>query len=518
MIDKKVKASPIFGEFTPEEQNRFFDYRKEKVSAHVDSLYYTVSIVGDKVENDDRRFLDLINDLVFVRQKKQFNQSLEVDYFGLHVELTRFVHYDVCLRLNEYFDIFFSTILPNEHTPRFVVQLRTRALVQLGVCQAICKSFRYIEEILQAFCLDVGEVKENRIDYAYHTNLIQNTYQYFSDENILDHCKTKLRHVNKHMERSKKFDIDYISFGHRNSNDIFVRIYNKSKEVIEKNYKSFFIDKWLKDKLISEYDYYVYTKAYESKAYVTGVLIGRIEWYLEFGKNQDIKDKLLEVRDSCYVNSDNTVQLKKIVDQFLPPVTLILNVEFQTKRKFYHSFDQAIDSFVLSYFKENKLNFIDKAYLPLFRLFTIYDIRSQFLHYLTSVSLSFVDNRGAKNEKMSFWWKRIHQSFIEEYDRRVIDLWRSYEIHTDIEKTKRRVCGTVASMSILQNNGYVQKPFMEDVSDALCILNDNDFYGFAPNPETGDVPECEPDLYSVVKKRKYRQLKPILKNNKNNND
>ena len=50
MILKEIKASPVFGEFSPEEQDRYFNLSKEKVCAHVDTLYYTVSIFGDDNE------------------------------------------------------------------------------------------------------------------------------------------------------------------------------------------------------------------------------------------------------------------------------------------------------------------------------------------------------------------------------------------------------------------------------------------------------------------------------------
>ena len=71
--------------------------------------------------------------------------------------------------------------------------------------------------------------------------------------------------------------------------------------------------------------------------------------------------------------------------------------------------------------------------------------------------------------------------------------------------------GAVASVSILKNNGFEQSTFMEDVSDVLCSLNDNDFYGFAANPLTGEIPQIEPGAYQTIKKRKERQHRPILK-------
>ena len=50
MIPKEIRASPIFGEFSPEELDRYFNLSKEKVCAHVDTLYYTVSIHDDSNE------------------------------------------------------------------------------------------------------------------------------------------------------------------------------------------------------------------------------------------------------------------------------------------------------------------------------------------------------------------------------------------------------------------------------------------------------------------------------------
>lgn len=511
MIPKEIKASPIFGEFSPEEQDRYFNLSKEKVCAHVDTLYYTVSIFGD--DNECPPGVEaLLNQLRGFKLQKALYPSKTIDFFGLNLETTRFVHYEFCLRLEEQFDIFISSILPNPYTPRIVVQLRSRFLVQVGASQAICRSFRYIEEFLQAFALDVAEVNENRLDYAFHTNLLQNPYKFFKDELLLKKLKSKLRTYHKVGEIGKKIDIDYISFGHRNSNDIFVRIYNKSREVVEKNYKAFFIDKWLKDKLINSYDHYVYTRAYEMKSYVTGVLIGKIDWYLEHGHNEDVKSELLAARESCFVNADNVEHLREKVNKYLPPVTLIMNVEFQTKRKFYSSCDNYINSFQKAYFENGVFKgFYEKGDLPLFRLFSILNLRSEICNYLTGTSLCFVDNKGTKDEKLSYWWKRINECYIEEYDKRIIDLWRDHEHHADIEKTKRRICGSVASMSILKNNGFTNGTFMEDVSDVLCTLNDNDFYGFAPDPSTGEIPDIEPPYYRDLKVRKERQYRSLTK-------
>lgn len=511
MIAEKVRASPIFSEFTPEEINRHFGIRKEGSVSHVDTFYYSVSLANDckQKENWPIGIKSMVDLFVGYRERKLLNRSSTINYCGLSFEPTKFVHYEFCLRLEENFDIFISSALPNDNTPRIVVQLRTRLLVLKGVCKAICISFRYLEKILDEFGLEVDKVLENRIDYAWHTNLIQNPYRYFSDDLLLKNLKSKLRLYHKVGKIGSSIDLDYVSFGQRKSNDIFVRIYNKSQEVIKKNYKSFFFQKWLDDKLINEYDFYVYNKAYELKSYETGLLIGRIEWYLEYGHNDEIKDELYLVKKSCYVNSDNIDQLRKKVDEYLPPVTLIINIEYQTKRKFYRSIEPWIRCFKASKYEDGKfLGFYENP-SPLFRLFTVYSLRSEICNYLTSESLSFVDDKGKKTEKFCYWWKRINQCQIEEYEKRIIDLWRTHEQHSDIEKSKRRVYGSVASLSVLKNDGYNNSSFMEDVSDTLCILNDNDVFAIFLDKKTGEAIEFNPGVYQDVKARRARQYRSI---------
>ena len=63
-----------------------------------------------------------------------------------------------------------------------------------------------------------------------------------------------------HLEKSKNKDCkmikDYISFGRRSANNVFVRIYNKGLEVVQLAYKSFFFEVWQQQGLINKYDKY----------------------------------------------------------------------------------------------------------------------------------------------------------------------------------------------------------------------------------------------------------------------
>ena len=63
---------------------------------------------------------------------------------------------------------------------------------------------------------------------------------------------------------SEDYEIDYVALGKR-SDKVFIRIYLKTREVIEQNYKPWFFQVWKMNGLINEYDKYVYEKCYEKK-------------------------------------------------------------------------------------------------------------------------------------------------------------------------------------------------------------------------------------------------------------
>ena len=69
----------------------------------------------------------------------------------------------------------------------------------------------------------------------------------------VDRFKDALIHIAK--VGSEGYEIDYVSMGKR-SDKVFIRIYLKSKEVIEKNYKPWFFKVWLFNGLINRYDLY----------------------------------------------------------------------------------------------------------------------------------------------------------------------------------------------------------------------------------------------------------------------
>ena len=86
-----------------------------------------------------------------------------------------------------------------------------------------------------------------------------------------------------------------------------------------------------------------------------------------------------------------------------------------------------------------------------------------------------------------------------------------------MKKQERKFYAAVANVSILKNRDVskdLPTSFVEDIADVLCVFNDNDFYGFAPNPETGELLKIQPNDYSGIKRKRARQYRGIVEKKK----
>ena len=505
-----VKRSEIFDEFTPEEQEFYFSIKEKAVSHHVDTLYYSVFIKDDEVEVRDNRIIGFLQALRFAKENKLSRLDEEVNFFGLSVGAFGAAisagMYMNRLSYGEDFDVFISDHIPNTTTPRILVQLRTRSLVLDGLFGAIQKSFDMIEDILLAFGLDIGEVVENRIDYAFHTNAVQNPMEMFSDNSLSKHLVTSSRELWKHTwitnNKTEFFDLDYCALGSRKSNNVFFRAYAKAKEIVQLNYKGFFFEKWRERGIISRYDQFVYEKAYELKSFKTGCLVGRIEWYLKYGKNEELKEKFTRLLRTCNVNSDNNPHIEKEIKGVLPPPTVVLNLEFETKRKFYIK----LDNFISSY------EYVHKGDLMLKRLYKVLSLRREIIDKLFTDVVRMVENRlDPKSEELDFW-KRIRRVRIEDQpDKPCLDAWYTYSRNLDVRRAKRSFASNLASLAMIQRNEASESRFSDDIWEALTLLNDNNVKDFNSEKIKKEFEKIQPPSYDSIQKKKSRQMRGILK-------
>ena len=501
-----VKRSAIFNEFTPEEQKHFFSIKNKAVSHHIDTLYYSVFIEDDDVLIRNMNLVNLLDDIHQLKSIKLANLEEDVLFFGLSVgsfgAAVSGGMYMNRLSYEENFDIFISDYIPNKETPRIQVQLRTRSLVLDGLYGAIESSFDFIKQIFSHYRLKIGDVCENRIDYAFHTNMIQNPMEMFSDESLEKHLVTSFREVWKHIWITNRdqefFDLDYTALGSRKSNNVFFRAYAKAKEVVQMNYKSFFFEVWRERGIISRYDQFVYEKAYELKSFKTGCLVGRIEWYLKYGKDDELKYQLRKLLESCNVKSDNNPRIEKAIKGILPPPTVVLNLEFETKRKFYLK----LGNFISSY------EFVNKGSKELRRLYKVLDLRREIIDKLFTDVVSFTVDRTYVDSPEMDWWHRIRRVRIEDQpDKPMLDAWYAYSRNVDLRRHKRAFSGNLASLAMLQRNNVSESSFSEDIWEALSLINDNHIVKI----DKSTFDSITSNSYKSIQKKKSRQLRPVLK-------
>ena len=82
-----VCRSKIFEELTEEEKKEWFSLKEKAVRHHVDSLYYSVYISDDNMNNSDERILKLLSRLKELKDQKINARDDNIDFFGLDVVL-----------------------------------------------------------------------------------------------------------------------------------------------------------------------------------------------------------------------------------------------------------------------------------------------------------------------------------------------------------------------------------------------------------------------------------------------
>lgn len=487
-----VKRTKFFNELSLDNQLKFFDFSVKKIIPHVDTFYYTVSLEGDITGSIYSGIIEMIDFLSSCKSEVDDRKEDMWLYYDEKIVLKNrsFKLYNYCISRENYFDIFIAKSLPNDNTPRVFVQLRSVGLWELGEYELIKESFRCLNILLNEFNISVDKVFENRIDFCYHTNLIQNPNKFFGDDCLINNLKTTFTLGSKVFSiKPKELTVDYLSLGRRKSNNLFFRSYNKVKEVVSQNYKGFFIEFWFNSKLINYYDYFVYTYAYDKGNY-SYIWEGIAQFYIKYGNDNYIKSCLLKMINDCNVTVD---VLKSYLVKFMPLPTQIINIEFQTMRKFYYSYDK-IDFLPI----QTDLNDFN-----LLRLFRLLDNRKLFLDYLTGTTVKFVKDNSLKDSPCLDFWRRIQNvklfKNINGSFERIYPVSRVDEVKT-INKLKKQL----ARLSLIKQN--YDTGINEDMSILFGVLNDNDI-----NVDSDGILSIIDGKYNKIKDREKKKILSIVK-------
>lgn len=451
---RDIKRTAIFNEMDSDKQIEFFHMKEKKYFHNIDNIYFTVFIQDDSNENEKVNFmygelLGLKLKVLETYEEIHFINDLFVTY------LSAKGGYDVCLSNRNRYDIFFARKLPNQDTPRIMVQIRSTPLWTENTKELLAEIYSELTFVLENYDLQIRDIRENRFDYAYHTNYIQNPDKFLSEDNIEKTLVTDYRFYQKAGEIKNKSELvkQYFALGDRSSNNTFTRIYDKTKEVVDKSHKVYFFEIWKNVGLISKYDQYCLEYAYKSSSYEKRYE-GMLYFYLEYGKNNVVKDLMQKL---LHDPSRTAEEVRKMALYYCPPVTTITNIEFETKRKYYYIYGTIIDALECS---------IQESH-PLARIFKIIENRKMFLNNLSMRTVTFVN---PDTGDFTDWWKRLIKTKIDckSWD---YYLKKDYQKNLDQSRVLVRTINSIGSNAVYNRKAY--SGFVEDISDFISNINDN---------------------------------------------
>jgi len=204
--------------------------------------------------------------------------------------------------------------------------------------------------------------------------------------------------------------------------------------------------------------------------------VARLEFYLEHGIDEKYKKV---ITDLITAQSKDYETIIGLADKLTPPVTKILNIELETKRKFYTTLDNTTE--LLS---------VKTAGVPTYanKLFRILDNKKLFHDFLTrntddlSGVIRFIDYK-AKNRLGNPWklkkdfptsdlWKRLQKVSLN-WVADDVKLIREYQKNLSADLLKKRIVNSVSTYSLYLNNDVAADVYT-DTLDFIATLNEND--------------------------------------------
>lgn len=473
MISEKAVKCLIFNEFDGLKKEEFFSYTKNKFITNIDTLYYSIyfSLQDDFYTSFEKMISYLEN--VKENYSQLRDEIKEIKIFDDLVYRGKcFGQYSVGFEVDRKFVAFFMrSVTPN--TPQVIVQLRAEYLWQNDYKYCIDDSLDKICSFLSFYNIMIDNVVENRLDIAYHTNYISNIDKFFDSDmlgpKLVSHFK---RWSKEGVFQDGDLICDYISFGRRKSNDVFVRIYNKVQEILNLKHKAYFLNLWLENGLITKFDYWVFERAFVDSSYQK-IDYYRLLFYFNFGIDSFKKNQVFQVL-SNFDNVDKA-KVRKLADELVPATTLVVNFEFQLKRKFLSSL---------------KLDFITNYVSVLSRIYTVLDNINNIHHYITHNVVRFVDSKvftRKKNCPNLLWWDLLKKSVkINDFK-----LSRVHEVNLEKNVLKSKIIKNIASYCAY--SGDVEKSILSSVESIINDMNENDL-----------------DKFDDYRKKRFAQVKDYI--------
>lgn len=464
MILDNYKNTHILKENDDEFNNYWFDIKAKKVIHNIDTLYVTLDVKEDYNVIAPKRLIPFLDDLKEMREL----EDVYIEDYDMYMTALSFNRmYTYCIEKKDQFLVFFAKKQMTENTPPLFIQIRSQALWLYGEHKCLTMIYELLDCFLADFGFTMSNFKENRIDYAYHTNYIKNMTSFF-DVNKLNSMQVshfKQANLVLKLKGDDETKTEYISFGKRTSNNVFVRMYDKTNEVVEQGYKQFFLELWHSVGLINTYDKYIYEKCFLDKS-LNKMSKYRFEFYMQYGKDDTFKELIQD-----FINNYDKMEydlLTGYAEALTPTPTIIVNVEFQTKRKFYSTFDKEV---------LNLLQVINECPKELHDVFKLLDNKALIHNLLTTDVFRLVDLNDTKsrkrNKRTSKFWEIIQKCNINNGMGMNDKMLRQYQRKLDIEAIKKRLLNSMSTFSIYLK-GDNNSDIIRDSLDFMEYINESD--------------------------------------------
>lgn len=491
------------------DEEYWYKHQQKKFMHNIDTFYFSVKLHDDFTESSEaynvrnvrkiiKKYTACSDAVPFTEFPYQSPVLYRRGSFG-----TKHMCYNFRLEVPEQFDFYFASKVPESSesvfsvTSEIVIQIRSRMLWELGARIAYDKAFEFVQQFCRHFDLTIAEVKENRCDFCWHTNALADPETYFSDENLAAMQVSRFKGNMKHVVYKGKYgyELDYIALGKR-GDKCFLRMYLKTKEVVEMGYKSFFFYFWFFNGLISRYDLYVLEEAYKRKNW-NYVDVARLKFALD---NFDLGLRRAEIQALVDSEPFNYPAITKLADELTPQITKIYNIEFQVMRKMSKSF---------------KLVASDKNQGLSKRIYDFLDNRKMITNYLTHDTFRLVDYKQNPHKSRcdyTDFWKRLRST--KQVDVHLknsqLKIERDYTSKLDLEIRKQKAVRSIASFSV----AATRKPattIYEDAAELLSVLNDNDIRNLHTYKHRRllQMPDADAEHDQLIDLSRYRDIKII---------
>ena len=470
----------------------WFSKKNKKFLHNIDSLYFSVFLEEDftkhetinhkgvRVHPSVRRLRTVIDryerEVEYSSAFSEFNCDYVINFLKLGSHAHMFTFHLECPGR---FDVYIAPYVPKNEkggcvTNQIHVQIRAEYLWEVGPKLAFDYAMGYINLFCAHFKLTITNVQENRVDFCYHTNALTNPEKFFSSDSFPDKIVTTLgRNKEGELRFQPMYYIDqkantkefaYLPFGKR-SDKCFLRIYHKTKEVVQQGYKGFFFYIWFFNNLISRYDLYCFEEAYKVRSWKY-VDVARLKFAKEYMKDEldpytlSTINALLDVNDNKY----DYAAIKKLADKLLPAVTRVYNIEYQVMRRMTKTIE-------IRPFRDNMG--VSK------RMYDFLDNHELIVDYLTDKVFRIVDYDPDKDINRSrapycdFWRRLRGTKLVDAPSCHNLKLTRKYSSELDLQIRKTRAVRAISSVALAVSQDS-ETTIVEDAVELLSMLNDND--------------------------------------------